>query len=127
MIGPSSPMGISRRGTQSRQHVGEIDHRLRVGNLPDQERDDSKPTGTFSQRRGAVRERAQNVGALDKDKSARPLAQQLRQVVATSCDFLGCRGQGNFSRAIFFSRSSQNSMCSFLSNEPSNSAAFGPA
>jgi hypothetical protein len=82
---------------------------------------------TFSQCRGAVGERAQNVGALDKDKSARLLAQQLRQVVAISCDFLGYRGQGNFRRAFFFSRSSQNSMCSFLSNEPSNSAAFGPA
>ena len=127
MIGPSSPIGISRRGTQSRQNVGEIDHRLRVGDLPDEERDDTEPTVTFPQRRGAVGERAQNVGALDKDKSARLLAQQLRQVVATSCDFLGYRGQGNFSRAIFFSRSSQNSMCSFLSNEPSNSAAFGPA
>jgi hypothetical protein len=120
-------IGISRRGTQSRQNVGEIDHRLRVGNLPDEKWDDSEPTVTFSQCRGAVGERAQNVGALDKDKSARLLAQQLRQVVATSCDFLGYRGQGNFSRAIFFSRSSQNSMCSFLSNEPSNSAAFGPA
>jgi hypothetical protein len=74
MIGPSSPMGISRRGTQSGQNVGEIDHRLRVGNLPEEERDDSEPTVTFPQRRGAVGERAQNVGAIDKDKSARLLA-----------------------------------------------------
>jgi hypothetical protein len=74
-----------------------------VGALPDKEGDDgTEPTVTFPQRCGAVREYAQNVGALDQDESTGLLAQELRQVVAISCDFLGYRGQGKFKQVSFF-------------------------
>jgi hypothetical protein len=60
---------------RSRYHVGEIDHRLGIGDLSDQKRDDSEPTVTFSQRRGSGGERAQNVGAFDENESAGFVAQ----------------------------------------------------
>jgi len=75
MIGPSSPMGISRRGMRSGHYVGEIDHRLGVDDLPDQEWDDAEPTVTFPQRGGAIRKGAQNVSAFDEDEFAGLLAQ----------------------------------------------------
>ena len=91
---------------RSGHHVGKIDHGLGVGDLSDEEKDDdTEPTVIFTQRRGAVREYAQNVGALDQDEATRLLAQWLWQVVAISCDFLGYRGQGDVRRASFFSRS----------------------
>jgi hypothetical protein len=91
---------------RSGHYVGKIDHGLGVGYQSDEERDDgTQPTVTFPQRCGAIREYAQNVGALDQDEATRLLAQWLRQVVAISCDFLGYRGQGDVRRASFFSRS----------------------
>src|SRR5262249_33806316 len=99
MIGPSGPMGTSRRGIGSEHHVGDVDHRLDPCDLLHKERDETEATPALPEGRREILEEADDLIPLDEDELAL-VGEQLRQARAIGRDLLSDLGDGVLPLAI---------------------------